>query len=351
VIIATIPFFWAVAKYMHGAWFWLRGLGPGLRLYKSIHGMIIVAYVGVYFLAMFFVARDSLAYKFCATTPEGISVFDDSVKDPIYGIQAKPCTLDQTVEIRRIKNPGLGPQRVQVVDAKTFMFFEPITGNPRIWYHKTSAGEYEFFDRMGNDPETGVPLQIMDQQAREDAIRIQDQRAAAEQKREQDVLAGKYLNTGIVKHTGNKQGAILVLSNGEVHIPDLEDFLSQELLNRGLTPVTSFFKPQFIQEGRAERLFAGDWGEATQLGIGNRVDVVVIGNAKVSVANASQFDGLVTTNLTLELKCLNLGHQSVCGSRSIDSVGAGYTKSASLQNASDKARLEIDAFVKALRID
>jgi hypothetical protein len=139
--------------------------------------MIIVAYVGVYFLAMFFVARDSLAYKFCATTPEGIIVFDDSVKDPIYGIQAKPCTLDQTVEIRRIKNPGLGPQRVQVVDAKTFMFFEPITGNPRIWYHKTSAGEYEFFDRMGNDPETGVPLQIMDQQAREDAIRIQDQRA------------------------------------------------------------------------------------------------------------------------------------------------------------------------------
>src|ERR1035441_2587033 len=36
VIIGTIPFFWAVAKYMHGAWFWLRGVGPGLRLYKSV---------------------------------------------------------------------------------------------------------------------------------------------------------------------------------------------------------------------------------------------------------------------------------------------------------------------------
>jgi hypothetical protein len=362
VIISSIPFFWAVAKYMHGAWFWLRGLGPGLRLYKSIHGMIIVAYVGVYFLAMFFVARDSLAYKYCATTPEGISVFDDAVKDPVYGIQAKPCTLDQTVEIRRTKNPGLGPQRVQVGDARTFMFFEPVTGNPRIWYHKTSAGEYEFFDRMGNDPETGVPLQIMDQQAREDAIRVQDQRAAteqqgkkqqadAEQKREQDALADKYLSTGIVKHTGSKQGAILVLSNGEGHFSDLEDILGQELLNRGLTPATSFFKPQFIQEGRAERLFAGDWGEATQLGIGNRVDVVVIGEVKANAADSSEFKGLITTNLSLELKCLNLDHQSVCGIRSVVVAGAGYTKDESLKNATDKARPEIEAFVKAMRVD
>src|SRR5207253_3171574 len=136
------------------------GLGPGLRLYKSPHGIVIVVYAGLYFLAMFFVAEDSLAYKYCAATPEGIKVFDDRVKDPAYGIQAEPCTLDQIVEIRRIKNPGLGPQRVQVEDARTFAFFEPVTGNPRIWYHKTPAGEYEFFDRMGNDPETGAPLQV-----------------------------------------------------------------------------------------------------------------------------------------------------------------------------------------------
>jgi hypothetical protein len=202
----------------------------------------------------------------------------------------------------------------------------------------------------------------MDQQAREDAIRVQDQRAAteqqgkkqqadAEQKREQDALADKYLSTGIVKHTGSKQGAILVLSNGEGHFSDLEDILGQELLNRGLTPATSFFKPQFIQEGRAERLFAGDWGEATQLGIGNRVDVVVIGEVKANAADSSEFKGLITTNLSLELKCLNLDHQSVCGIRSVVVAGAGYTKDESLKNATDKARPEIEAFVKAMRVD
>src|SRR5580704_6294130 len=65
VVIATIPFFWAVGKYMWGLWFWLRGLGPSLRLYRSPYGMIIVAYVGLYFVAMFFTSRDALAYKWC----------------------------------------------------------------------------------------------------------------------------------------------------------------------------------------------------------------------------------------------------------------------------------------------
>ena len=358
VIIATIPFFWAVSKYMYGAWFWLRGVGPGLRLYKSVHGIIIVAYVGVYFLAMFFVARESLAYKYCAATPEGIKVFDDRVKDPIYGIQTQPCSLDQTVEIRRINNPGLGPQRVQVGDARTFAFFEPVTGSPRIWYSKTSTGEYEFFDRMGNDPETGAPLQVINQHVREDVIRLQDQQASAEQQkvtvqqeRNQIVFAERYVNTVVAKRAGSKQAAILVFSNNRGQFSGLEDALGQAASNRGLTPVISFFKPQFVREGRAAKLFAGDWSEATRLGIGNRVDVVVIGNASVSATDSSQLEGLVTTNLSLELKCLNVNRQSVCGSRTVDAVGAGYSKSASLQNASEKARPEIDAFVKALSID
>ena len=42
VIVVTTPFFWAVAKYMHGLWFWFRGVGPGLRLYRSAHGIMIV---------------------------------------------------------------------------------------------------------------------------------------------------------------------------------------------------------------------------------------------------------------------------------------------------------------------
>src|ERR1017187_1041272 len=185
VIIATIPFFWAVTKCMHAMWLWQLGPGPGLRLYKSIYGVIIVVYVGVFFLAMYFVSRDSLAYKYCAATPEGIKTYDDAVKDPVYGVQAQPCTLDQIVEIRRADHPGMGPQRVQVGDARTFEFFDPITGHPRVWYFKDSNGEYKFFNQTGYDPGTHEPLREMDRQTREDVIRLQEQRAAAPQLAEQ----------------------------------------------------------------------------------------------------------------------------------------------------------------------
>jgi hypothetical protein len=351
VIIGTIPFFWAVAKYMHGAWFWLRGLRPGLRLYKSIHGMIIVAYVGLYFLATYFVSRDSLAYKYCAVTPEGIKVFDDRVKDPVYGIQTEPCTFQQIVEIRRIKNPGLGPQRISVSDARIFAFFDPVTHNPRVWYHKRTDGTYEFFDRAGFDPETSAPLREMDLETRDDAIRLQDQHVAEQQQRNQDALAAQYINAQVRRRSENSQIAILILSSGDSQFAGLDEALRQATSGRGLTPVTSFFKPRFVQEGRAERLFAGDWDAVGQFGMADRVDEVLIGNASSSTTNSSEFEGLITTNLTLELKCLNTRQQSVCGTQSFTAAGAGYTKEDSLHNATEKVRPQIDAFVNALRLD
>lgn len=351
VIIATIPFFWAVAKYMHGVWFWLRGLGPGLRLYKSIHGMIIVAYVGLYFLAMFFVARNSIAYKYCAQTPEGLKVFDDRVKDPVWGIQAAPCTTQQIADYERTKNPEFGPKRVQVADARTFPFFDRVTGNPSFWYSKTSAGAYEIFDQMGNDPKTGGQLKPVDRQVREDMIRLQDLRSVTEQERNRAAVEDKYVNTSVQKHSRNRQAAILLFSDGQGPFTGIEDILGQAVSNRGIIPVESFFKPEFVKEGRAQRLFAGNWGDAAQLGLGSRVDVIILGHASVASRESSQFEGLVSTNLTLELKCLNPGRQTICGIRTVDAVGAGYTKDESLKNASDKARSEIAAFVAALSIN
>lgn len=362
VIIATIPFFWAVGKYMHGAWYWLKGVGPGLRLYKSIHGIIIVAYVGLYFLALFFVSRGSIAQKNCVKTPEGIKIYDDPTKDPVYGLQTHPCTFEDSVEIERKIHPDLGPQRVQVTDARTFAFFDPVTHKPLIWYYKNSSGEYEFFNQGGYAPETDAPLKEMDQQAREDAIRVQDERvfaaqqasqqqAVLEQQRERDALAAKYVNTSIVKQAGTKQAAILVFSKDQGQLVSLEEALSQGLLNRGFTPVRSFFKPQFVQDGGAERLFADDWAEVAQLGIKSRVDAVIIGNASISTVDSTQFEQLITTNLNLELKCLDVDHQATCGTRSVNAVGAGFSKIASLQNASEKAQSEIDAFVRALHVD
>ena len=354
VIIGTIPFFWAVAKYMHGAWLYLWHLGPGLRLYKSVHGMIIVAYVGLYFFAMFYVARNSIAYKYCAQTPEGLKVFDDQIKDPVWGIQSQPCNTQQIADYERARHPSggsIGPQRVQVADARTFSFFDNVTHNPRYWYSKGETGNYKVFDQAGYDPETSVPLRPIDQQVREDMIRIRDHRATAQHDSEEEAFAGRYVNAATPQRNGASQAAILVFSDNQAQLADIDQAISRALSDRGITANASFFKPEFIREGRAARLFAGDWSEGSQLGLGGRVSIIILGRASVKVSESSQFAGLISTRLNLELKCLNPGRQTSCGNRSIDSVGAGYSNDESLRNAIDKVQSDIGAFVGALVID
>jgi hypothetical protein len=337
-------------------------LGPGLRLYKSVHGIIIVVYVGIYFLAMFWVDRHSLADKFCAVTPEGIHVFDDRIKDPVYGVQAEPCTPDQIVAIKRTE-PGviLGPQKIEIADARNYPFFDSVTHAPRIWYSRNPEGVYAFYDRPGYDPVTGAPMHPIDEGARKEIIRALDEQAAqtaqakkqegqAAQKRQRDAVAGRFVNTAISRHAGTTQAAVLLFSNDERSFGTLRNVLDTALAKRGLLPVDSFFKPEFVKEGRAAQLLAGDWNQAMELGLGDRIDVIILGKATVDATPSTEFPGLITTNLNLDLSCLNPDRQSVCGSRSVTTIGAGYSREASLENASGKVEPAISAFAEGLRI-
>jgi hypothetical protein len=49
------------------------------------------------------------------------------------------------------------PNAVQIT--KDTVFFDPVTGNSRLWYWRKDKGEYEFFDGPGFHPQNGQPLQ------------------------------------------------------------------------------------------------------------------------------------------------------------------------------------------------
>ena len=49
------------------------------------------------------------------------------------------------------------PNRVQITEDT--IFFDLVTGNPRLWYWRKEKGEYEFFDGPGFHPQNGQPLQ------------------------------------------------------------------------------------------------------------------------------------------------------------------------------------------------
>lgn len=159
VIIITIPFFWAVAKFTRNILGLLNlGWAP-LSLYRNSYGLIIIAYIAGFFLAMFWSSREAYAYKYCGDTPEGIFVSDGTGKDPVYGVELKPCSLDQIKELRNGTGNLHPPTELTISDADSFAWYNAMTGKPRVWYSILPNGDYRFFDRPGTDPHSGQLLQ------------------------------------------------------------------------------------------------------------------------------------------------------------------------------------------------
>ncbi len=159
VILGTIPFFWAVAQYTRNILGLLNMVSTSpLGFYRKKYGMIIVAYIGAFFLAMYFASLDAYAYKFCADTPEGIWTSDGPGKDPVYGVDVKPCSLGQIKTLRNSKGKLQAPEEIHIASVNNYRWFNGVTSQSLVWYDVLPDGDYRFFDRAGADPYTGEAL-------------------------------------------------------------------------------------------------------------------------------------------------------------------------------------------------
>ena len=134
VIFATIPFFIAVGKFTRNILGLFNLVWNPLSFYNRISGVIIVVYIAVFYLAMYGASADAYAYKYCGDTPEKIFVSDGPGKDPVYGVELRPCSLVQIKELRAGTGNIDRPHQVTIVDAEAFEWFDAITGKPRVWY-------------------------------------------------------------------------------------------------------------------------------------------------------------------------------------------------------------------------
>jgi len=101
-----------------------------------------------------------------------IEIFDLMGFHPDTGEDLQPITREvveawkvQNADRRRREAEKLRrpPQRID--DSEGFAFFDARTGEPRVWYWRSSNGEYEFYDNRGFHPRTGEPLAIITPQA------------------------------------------------------------------------------------------------------------------------------------------------------------------------------------------
>ena len=88
-----------------------------------------------------------------------IQIFNLMGFHPDTGEELIPITKE-VVEDWKIQSTKQPPRVPNLVDPEKYVFFDPLTGNPRAWYWQSTGGSYEFYDGPGFQPQTGDPLKI-----------------------------------------------------------------------------------------------------------------------------------------------------------------------------------------------
>jgi len=160
------------------------------------------------------------------------------------------------------------------------------------------------------------------------------------------VRSNPYTNPAVTKQEDTRQAAILIwqAENGKPQ-PAIEAVLADIILDDSIQPVRSFFSFEFIRDGKAQRLMAGDLEVVANMELGRQIDYVLIGESKVSYELNARFDGLLRANIALELRCLDAVRSTICGTQSITAPGAGYSQEAAFATAVDHLKPQLGAFI------
>jgi hypothetical protein len=103
---------------------------------------------------------DGRTEKCYVLTRDGIKILNHVGADPDTGRECRLLTPQMTEKYDAYKNGG----RPQLVTSTDPAFFDPVSGEPIIWYTKTGAGRIELFDLMGFHPKTGEELKPVDRE-------------------------------------------------------------------------------------------------------------------------------------------------------------------------------------------
>jgi hypothetical protein len=354
VILATIPFFWAVAKYTRTIIGFQR-LRPSLDLYLNPYGIVIVTYVAGFFLAMYFSSRSTYfglttgeTLKWCADTIEGIRVFDSPGVDPVYGVKLTPCSGDQIASLRARKVGLTGPKRVEVKDPRVFEFFEGVSGRPKVWYTRTSEGVFELFDGPGKHPTTGQDLRAIDAVVVSEILQLHDantsrqrqqtvERVEQELKQEaeardasaranHEATLNRYLNRG----ASNVSSAAVLIVDGSGRI---DQSLTQDIASR-VKGSTTLFKPAFVQDGLFGRAARGDTSALGELELGRMAASIVLGTiSSTSTSEPVAGENVVKAHTTIVLRVYRTTQGFPSSLLMAAGAGVGFSKALAEQRA------------------
>lgn len=116
----------------------------------------------------------------------GIELFDLMGFNPRTGEELKPVTrqiADDWTRDRLAQQEDKARKPAKPVNPDTAVFFDPISGQPKVWYWRSSAGVWEFYDNKGFHARSGEELQVVTR----DALARWQQETTAAKQRQKDI--------------------------------------------------------------------------------------------------------------------------------------------------------------------
>jgi tetratricopeptide (TPR) repeat protein len=133
-----------------------------------------------------------------------IELFDLMGFQPQTGDELKPVSRQIVEEWREQQSKTVRrvPNRI---DPERFGFFDPVTGDPKIWYWVADSGEYEFYDGPGFHPKAGDQLKSF---TRSDiAAWRQAMQAVADRKKQERERSEQETRDRLAKEAAERQAA------------------------------------------------------------------------------------------------------------------------------------------------
>ncbi|WP_439925208.1 tetratricopeptide repeat protein [Nitrobacter sp. JJSN] len=93
-----------------------------------------------------------------------IELFDLMGYHPQTGEELKPVTR-QIVSEWQSQAAKVVKRAPTKIDPNAYAFYDAVSGKPQVWYWRSDADEYEFYDGPGFQPRTGEPLQAITREA------------------------------------------------------------------------------------------------------------------------------------------------------------------------------------------
>jgi hypothetical protein len=360
LVFVLIPFYWGLLEVSRIN---VR-LFSAKRSHRKLGKIVIVTYAGLFFLAMFFLSRGTYfghfkgeAIKYYANTPEGIRFFDSPGFDPKYGIELKPVTPDMMGKYQK-RLQGMIPKRIPVESMDGFEFFDPITGEPKVWYYSDDTGIIEFFNGPGYHPTFNVELkpvtlEVIQGYKQTLGRKKADEMATVNEKnrkeKEQQYLSylNRYVNSSFAKGQADKNVALLVIEGATTKEKnELGSLISESVRSQMMNPVLNLFKQPFIKDGLFEKVFSGNASAVNDLRVGRCASYLLLGKAAVEYIQNTDLQDTISAAMNLEIKLISAENGAVIDSAVLTATGVGFSNAAAEKQAGVLMSNKIGAFLQ-----